>query len=84
MNESAIEDRQIGPPRPDRVPVLLGHDSRRLGNVAEVVRHPGGEQLPQGDRAQRRVLPFQRQFTLGQPPAAQRLHHPFVDRCPPV
>src|SRR5687768_9185895 len=46
------EHGQVFHPRPDLVPVLLSHDPGDLGDVAEVVRHPGGEQLSQRDRAQ--------------------------------
>jgi hypothetical protein len=53
---SAIEHREVRSPRAHRVAISLGHHTRRLRDVTEVVRHPGGEQLTQGDGAEVRVL----------------------------
>src|SRR3954464_13078987 len=68
---SSIHHRKIRPPRPDGLAVLLRHHARRLRDVAEIVRHPGGEQLPQRHRSERRMHSLERQLAVGQPPAAK-------------
>ena len=39
--------------------------------MTEVVRHPGGEKLPQRDGSKLRVFAFQRELAVGQVPAPQ-------------
>ncbi len=46
------QHRQVLDPRPHGLAVLLGHHPADLGDVAQVVGHPGGEELAQGDRAE--------------------------------
>src|SRR5262245_11026124 len=67
------EHRQVLHPGPDLVPVLLGHDPGYLGDVAEVVRHPGGEQLSQRDGAQTRVHGPEVELGVTQIPGAQTI-----------
>lgn len=42
---SAGEDRQVRLPRPDVRSILLRHDARYLGQVAEVMDNPGRQEL---------------------------------------
>ena len=67
--DSTVEDRQIGSPGSDLVPVLPGHHSRDLREVTEVVCHPGREQLPERDRAEGGVLAFERELALADLPS---------------
>ncbi len=49
---------QVFEPGPDRIGELPSHDASHLPKVVQVVDHPGGKKLPQGDRAELRVSAF--------------------------
>ena len=59
-------------PRPDLIAVLLGHDARDLGNVAEVVNDPARQQLAQRHRAEARMLARQVELLVGDVLRAQQ------------
>src|SRR5688572_15266758 len=69
---SAIEHGEVRTPGADVVAVAFGEYARGLRDVAEVVGHPGGEQLPQGDGTERGVLALERELGVREVPAAQR------------
>lgn len=60
-------------PRPHFAGVPLGHDTRYLGNVTEIMNYPGSEQLFQGDRAQARVPALQLELGVAEVPGVQQL-----------
>ena len=64
--------RQVGHPWADFFPILFGHHSRYLSNVPEIVNNPGGQQLPQGHRAQAGMGARQVQILLSQVPGAKQ------------
>src|SRR5258708_3252746 len=68
---SAIHHREIRPPWTDRVAILLGHDARRLRDVAEVVRHPRGQQLAERDRSKLWMLALESQLSVRETPAGK-------------
>ena len=43
------KDRQVRPPRSDRIRVLVRHDADDLADVTQIVRHPRRQMLPEGD-----------------------------------
>lgn len=47
-----VENAEVGPPRADRVAVLMREDAGDLVQVREVVNGPGSEQLRKGDYAE--------------------------------
>src|ERR1700689_996641 len=51
----SVKDAEIRLPRADGFAVLVGHGFDDLLDMAEVVNDPGGEQIPQGDRAEFRM-----------------------------
>src|SRR5262245_53896190 len=53
---SAVHHREVRAPGAHRLAVLLRHHPRRLRDVPQVVRHPGGEELPQRHRPELGVL----------------------------
>jgi len=57
----SVDHGKVGAPRADRVTILLRHHTRDLRDVAEVVRDPRGEQLPQRDRAEVRMFALERE-----------------------
>src|SRR5213593_3458630 len=61
------QDRQERNPRPHLASVLFRHHARDLGEVPQVVRHPGRQQLTQRDRAQRGVLARQVELRFEMP-----------------
>ncbi len=58
----AFQDAEVGAPRSNFVAVLIGHDSRNLVKVREVVRGPRGEQIREGDDAESGVAAALLQF----------------------
>src|SRR5688500_7766261 len=62
------QDRKKRNPGPNFLTVLLRHHPRDLGNVTEVVHHPGGQQLTQRHRPQHGVLARQDQLRRGELP----------------
>src|SRR4051812_7596536 len=69
---SAVHDWQVRSPRSHGLAIALGHHARRLGDVAEVVRDPGGEQLAQSDGTQRGMLPLEGELAVAKVPTAER------------
>lgn len=45
-SSSRFQNTQVFLPRSDILPVSLGHDTRNLRNMCQVMHDPGGEQLP--------------------------------------
>ena len=68
---SPVQHRQIGFPRPDRLAILLRHDTGDLRQVTKVVRHPRRQQLLEGDAAERGMLAREPELLRGQGQRAQ-------------
>ena len=69
---SASDDRQVRAPWADRFAVLLCHDARNLGDVPEIVRNPGREQLTQADLSEFGMLTREIELRIAQPPGRDR------------
>src|SRR5687768_4051047 len=69
---SAIQYGEEGTPRTDRVPILLRHHPRDLREVAEVVRDPCREQLPERHRAECGMLPLERELPFAERPRVEQ------------
>ena len=67
------EDRQVRPPRTDRLPVLPCHYPNDLPHVAQVVGHPGREVLLHCHYAELRMAPAPQQVGVGQPQCDQSM-----------
>lgn len=52
-----VQHRQVFSPWTDGLGVLASHYTGDLRDVAEVVRYPGGKQLPEGYRTELGVAP---------------------------
>lgn len=67
------QHRQVLDPRAHGLAVLLGHHPADLGEVAEVVGHPGGEELAQGDGTETGVGGGEVEVGSGQVPGGESL-----------
>jgi hypothetical protein len=66
-------NRQIGHPRPDLFPILLGHDPGHLRNMAEIVNDPCRQQLTQGDATKAGMVAREVKVFLRQAPVAKHI-----------
>lgn len=67
------DHRKIGHPRSDLFPILLGHDSRHLSDVPEIVDDPGGQELAQGHRPKAGMSAREVEIGFGQVPGVEQL-----------
>jgi hypothetical protein len=71
---SRLQQGQVGAPGSDRIGVLFAHHSGNLGQVVEVVGHPGRQQLTQCDRTERGVEAPAREIFRLEPERFQAVH----------
>src|SRR4051812_40163603 len=69
---SAIHYRQICPPGPHGLAILLRHHARRLSDGPQVVRDPRRQQLTERHGSELGMFSFERELRLGQSPSRER------------
>src|SRR6185503_17207311 len=67
----SLHDRQVCPPRTDRVTILFRHYPGNLRNVAEVMSNPCREELSQRHGAELRMHALQRELRVGESPTGK-------------
>src|SRR6185503_19636881 len=70
-NNIIAHDRQVCPPRTDRVTILFRHYPGNLRNVAEVMSNPCREELSQRHGAELRMHALQRELRVGESPTGK-------------
>jgi putative YphP/YqiW family bacilliredoxin len=76
----AADDTQIRPPRAYFIGVLPGEHARNLGDVIEVVRNPGREQLAKRHRTQLRMPPAAIEIGTGEVERLKRVEIRLTQR----